>query len=701
MIGLVSHLVGLMKFALFVLVAAMVAIFIAMFNTDPGEYRLEIERNITAIVGREARISGSLRWKMSPFTPGIEISGLKIFDQNGRDKFITADDVAANLSIRDIVRGRLVIDSVDINAPMISLNISEGGKRNWDFTSLNGGRRGEDSDSLNININRINITDAKIVYRDMRDNTEVIARIQRATLSMASAMEINLNIAAMIEGHAVSGTFRTTRLAGEEFVSILGSINAFNGRARVMGKIRNVDGRQVAAANVRISLENLMNLPWVPNNPERFEAPIASEFDIIIDGRRIKLENLSANFKNLSIAGKADIDISGARPRIIAEIAAPMLDIPTIFYPAWEEAYRARVADPRKRRLSTGWAANAMAFAGTPLYPQLLDLADMELSIKITRLMAMPDKSVDNIELRALVAGGQAIIEPLRFEYKGGRTHGRAFAQNIDGELDALLLFHSNTNIGKIVDSTGYPGLVIGGDARVDAAAMARGPDLTTFVSSMNGVLRAHTTSKAKTVRIESIFAAQDIATSIARTFLPGGRRTSDISCLAINIPIRGGVAFSERGIAIETQAANIVIDGKVDLGRERIDASIITLDKGPNLSLSISDLVRIHGSIANPEIGISRSGLTATALDIGVATAVVGTIGILTGGIGLAAAGGLGVLGNAWLNALEADRTPCLTALGNTAVMLDAAGETVSVRGEVERLLNLREKEVRAAWKR
>jgi hypothetical protein len=73
---------------------------------------------------------------------------------------------------------------------------------------------------------------------------------------------------------------------------------------------------------------------------------------------------------------------------------------------------------------------------------------------------------------------------------------------------------------------------------------------------------------------------------------------------------------------------------GKVDLGDETLDLSIRPQAKeGIGVSVGgLANLVKVQGTLANPEVGIDVTGAASTAAQIG--------IGVMTGGLSLLAKG-------------------------------------------------------------
>ena len=136
------------------------------------------------------------------------------------------------------------------------------------------------------------------------------------------------------------------------------------------------------------------------------------------------------------------------------------------------------------------------------------------------------------------------------------------------------------------------------------------------------------------------------------------------ISCVSVNTKWRNGLAETQHGVAVETNAINVRLAGDLDLGKETMQLSLTTVPvRGLKLSLSgnVVNSMEITGSLAEPAIQISGAavaGKVASATGIGLLLAP------FTGGIGLVAGAGVGLLAGDLLENWLADDNPCETAL-------------------------------------
>ena len=136
------------------------------------------------------------------------------------------------------------------------------------------------------------------------------------------------------------------------------------------------------------------------------------------------------------------------------------------------------------------------------------------------------------------------------------------------------------------------------------------------------------------------------------------------ISCLGLNAKLRDGVFETQNGFAIETNAINIRLAGMLDLGGEEMRLSLTTVSvRGLKLSLTgkVMNSVELTGSLAEPDIKISGA---AMASKVASATGIGLLLAPFTGGIGLVAGTGVGLIAGDLLENWLADDNPCETAM-------------------------------------
>ncbi|MDE6224498.1 MAG: AsmA family protein, partial [Alphaproteobacteria bacterium] len=420
----------------------------------------------------------------------------------------------------------------------------------------------------------------------------------------------------------------------------------------------------IKSTDLQKSLKNFIKLPKIDD--------ILAKFELILTPKIASIKKLDLTYNNDTNL-KGDIDIVlNKKPDIKANLHIPTFDIPKLFYPLWEPAYFERLRTgtekpSRERKV----IENPKAFKDIPLPIKELDWANIILHLTIDELKAMPEMAINNIKLFANINNGSAIIAPFSIDYMGGKVVLDVIANNDNNTFNGdVSIKGTDVNIGDIIASTGYKDIFKGGNTNIDIVLKGVGNNLEEFMKNLNGYTKVYTTSDLIGYRIENLVMANDVISSIFKFVgedIIGGLAGNDkkeekstIECAIVNLNIQDGKTISNRGIAIQTKDANIIIDGTANLGDEYLNVSVITVVKeGFGVSNSLAEMIKIEGPMAKPSIIISKDGVVKNVVKTSLATVVAG---IFTGGAILVTAG-VGMITKSWLENISADKNPCLTA--------------------------------------
>lgn len=120
------------------------------------------------------------------------------------------------------------------------------------------------------------------------------------------------------------------------------------------------------------------------------------------------------------------------------------------------------------------------------------------------------------------------------------------------------------------------------------------------------------------------------------------------LNCAVAYLPINSGLVNIQNSVGIETDRLDITLAGSINLASEALNISINPREKsGLTTGLDLAGLVKIEGTLQNPQTGVNKAGVVNSAVSIG--------LGFLTGGISIAAE-------NA--KSLATKSQPCKTAL-------------------------------------
>ncbi len=680
-----------LRLAMVTFIAGVLSIVIIISNTDPNKYKENISTSIEKLTGANVKINGNLKWRIFSFEPAIKIEELSIENKpwaKSKD-FFTAKNITATVSLKHLLKREISLDKLIINDPKIYLEVSKNGIKNWTTANEKKDKIKNDNisnlnknEDFQIDIQSINITNAEIFYNNHKKNKSENLKISNILVTSKDYDKpILFNMETVYKNTNIAGNFKTdslkTLLNNPNEISLTGMVNVNGIKMSFSSKV-NIEKTQptisatlsVVANNIKNSLKNLTDLPNF--------APVNGDIELIATPTFISLKKINLKYLTAHLTGLAEITLQkNGKPNIKADLHIPFFDIPNLFYPKWEKAYFHRLATGEEKPSSPEeYIENPKAFRDIPLPVSELNWADGNIKLSIEKLKAMPEMEIEDIKINAILNNGQGIISPLSCKYMGGTVIINGIASNknktFNGEVSLKI---EDVNIGKIIDSTGYKKFFTGGNANLDAVLKGHGPNLAIFMKNLNGYIKAYTTNKMIGYKIENILMANDLISSIFKfisndiiktiTLQNKKKEQSEIQCIVANLNIENGKTISNRGIAMQTNVANIIIDGLANLGDEYVDVSIITIVKeGFRVSNTLAEMIKIQGPMAEPSIIISKDGIVNNVAKTAFTTALLGT---LTGGITLVTTG-LGLITKSWLNNIQSDEHPCLTAFEGKA---------------------------------
>jgi uncharacterized protein involved in outer membrane biogenesis len=334
-----------------------------------------------------------------------------------------------------------------------------------------------------------------------------------------------------------------------------------------------------------------------------------------------------------TVEGRASLKTNGARPFLSAKLSSPEIDL--------GQANGAK-REPRSGRV----------FSDAPFPLEALQRFDADAELAVGRLVLRNKLPLEALKARAVLKAGRLELQPVTATVGGGPVSGRLVldASRSKAPTLALALDGKGISMERIAAATGHAGSVTGGATDLAIHLDGPGESLARFVGGANGEVRiVMGPARASGAGLD---AGGGAITSILDKANPF-RRTdpyTDLRCTVVRLPVRDGIATSQRTIAYETSKVNMVMAGTINLRTEALDLAVRpTVKEGIGIGAgALSELVRVTGTLSDPSIGIDTLGSARAPLSVGGA--------ILTGGLSL--------LGEAAFSKVTADQHPCQTAL-------------------------------------
>lgn len=339
------------------------------------------------------------------------------------------------------------------------------------------------------------------------------------------------------------------------------------------------------------------------------------------DGKRLEVQGLQLQSRDLVLQGDVSLDTSGPRPKLVAGLSAPRLNLDALsqvqVQPQPAQPSAAVPAVPPVPTVPPPAApSDAAPERVIPLLPLPVDwmrALDAELQLAIGDLKA---GRVLYRDQRATVtlADGRMAMAPVSLGIPGGRV---TLSLQADATATpprfALSARHEGQGIElqPLLQAYRLPDQS-SGRVELEADLAGQGADTRALAGSLNG-------------QFALAMANGQVGNALLDRFLGDLRRllgsnggseaaSTPLRCFALRLGLREGVARPE-AMLLESGLADVVGSGEIDLGQERLNLRLLPQVRLGSLGLSAP--VKISGSFLRPVSRLEQGGATQAAASI------------------------------------------------------------------------------------
>ena len=374
--------------------------------------------------------------------------------------------------------------------------------------------------------------------------------------------------------------------------------------------------------------------------------------------KRIALRKSSISVRGTEFVLSGDYDWGKTEPVFNAKIYSSGVNLIKMFPEFYE-----------KKRDKSGQKLNV--FKDIPLFGDLMLGRVANVQIELDNLIVYRDMNIRDIDLRLDLKNNVVRVDGDAVFANGDVDLG------IDADIDnsgrlwlRAAVRAESVEVGQILKEVNKTDFLSDLPVNVDLFVLANGRNLSEVMQTITGPVQVYSVGSgyAHSALVAYMYGT-DFLTSLRHGIQDLFRTEKKhnqikISCMALNAKLRDGVFETQNGFAIETNAINIRLGGSLNLGDEEMKLSLTTVPvRGLKLSLTgnVVNSIELTGSLAEPNIKISGAavaGKVASATGLGLLLAP------FTGGIGLVAGAGVGLIAGDLLENWLADVHPCETAM-------------------------------------
>lgn len=301
-----------LKYSLIIFMSIILLLIIIPFFIPLNNYKGIIISKVKETINRDLTINGDIKLSLLP-NPAISLPEVKLssIDKAKEPYLVSVENAKASLKLLPLFRGAIEIASVELQKPVINLEVLNNGQKNWEFsTPKNKTEINQDApipkDSnakteleLPVLINHFKISDGKVIYRE-NGNEKIFNNINLDThvKSTKGPIDFTLALEALEQKIYIDGNIEEIG----KVIPLTANINIADEKIKIEGKLDSENNSFIGLANIKGNTKTL-GLPSDLQNDYELTA------SIIADSKNLNLKDVRLNYTNIELLANANYDI--------------------------------------------------------------------------------------------------------------------------------------------------------------------------------------------------------------------------------------------------------------------------------------------------------------------------------------------------------------------------------------------------------
>ena len=651
----------IMRVLVLFVMGLVVAVVVALSQINLESLRSSVLTVLQDATGLPVEIDGAVSWKLS-LRPQIELNQVRVpnADWAHHENAFSAEKIDVTLDLISLFRDRPTIQNIKIYDANICVEQNAGGEfsvvPNIGDVATDAGKNVDAPTDFPFAASGLGGLEIQNLSADFLGAQYAVDGVQIRYMPRKDTLEY-------------SGWVRND---GDVFPFIV-SFSKYNAERKVYPvRIAFATGGDALIANVAlegtskapidfiikgdipdvVALGNMFNLDLQPM--PTMSVNIAGGYD----WQKLTLRNSSLTVRGNTLAFSGVVDWSGDLPKLTATIESKSISLLELF----PDLYGRSWVHPNR---------DLNVFHDIPLYGTEYLKFNADLHVMLDNFIVYRDFNLRDMDAQVKLENGHARIDATTVIADGAVRAAANVDINPDGRLYIDL---GGTGrgivIGNLLNQIKIRDFISELPVNFDMYVQANGTNLSEIMQTITGPVQIYSAAGgyAHSALVSNIYGTDFLTTlrhSITDLFSSEKKYNQiNISCVSINTKLRNGLIETQNGVALETNAINVRLAGSLDLGNENIKLALTTVPvRGLKLSLTgnVVNSIEITDNLAEPTVQISGAavaGKVASATGIGLLLAP------FTGGIGLVAGAGVGLLAGDLLENWLADSNPCETAM-------------------------------------
>ncbi|GAC1307963.1 MAG: AsmA family protein [Steroidobacteraceae bacterium] len=602
-----------------------IALFLALF--DWNLLKPTLARRITAASGRETTLNGDLKVHLWSWNPSAEVNGLEMKNPAWADRPVMfgAKRITVALSLGRLLRGQVVLPLLDLEEPAINLERDSKGRASWELGTPAGTPTKPAKPARLPTVQRLIIAGGQLhVVDEVRKLTfsGSLVAAEQAGQQDPSAFKIRCS------GTLNAKPFRLEANGGP--LLNLTPNNPYTFQARIIASDINLETQvtvpkpfDLRDLNVKFDLKgnDLADVFYLtglalPNTP-KYELAAT----VVVAGTKFSIDDLKGKVGSSDLSGRMEIDISGQKPKLTANLASVRLNIvdlaPTLGQSppkANSLAHDRTIPAPAAKSAASKPTVNTAA-AADRLLPdadlQVNRLRGMNADVKFRAdSVSAPKVPMKHVDFHVVLNDGVLNMNPLAFVLDAGQFTGKVqidARQNdplsdIDMRIDKIDLsqFKSATMKQSPIDGTMLGRFQFHG----------RGSSVHKLAAGSNGIVSIvipHGDINAAIAELTGINVLKGLGLLLAKQ-----QQKAEIRCGIIDFKDHDGT-LDTTTVYIDTSNVLITGRGHINLGSEAIELALAGDPKKFSI-LRLRSPIAVGGTMLHPTFGVQPAKLAGQA---------------------------------------------------------------------------------------
>ncbi len=569
-----------------------------------------IERRVTATTGREFGM-GDLDGDLGRVIH-LRVRDLRLANAlwAKEQQMMTVEHADIGIALWPLLRGEIFLPQVYLQRPRVRLERHANGAANWEMGS--GAARGRQNDARVPNVGHLIVADGQVVLDEPRLKTHLRVGVNSGEAAPGKPSPL------VIEG---SGRYRDGDfdvrgkidsplqfLQRDEPYRIDLRARAGSTLAYVRGALRTAVQLMDFEVDLALSGEDLADLYPLAGLALPETPPYELEGRLTRTGDVVSYRDFRGTMGDSDLSGDVAFDFRGARPMMRAALESRRLDLDDLgaMIGGTPQTAEGERASDEQRARAAARAASPTILPDRPFNLEKLRAMDADVTLR-ARAINAPKLPLDSMDAHVRLDDGELVVDPLRFGVAGGTLSGLITLDAGSNPIAATTDLHvRGLNLQRVFpkirqDSTGH----IAGEIKLAGKGNTVASMLDTADGNVDLVMGP---GRVSSLLVE--LAGLDVAEALR--YAVGKDKMIGMRCAYAQFALDEGTMTS-RSLVFDTTDTAFIGEGKIDLGKERLDLDLRPQPKDPS-PLALRVPLEVSGTFKDPSVQPKAGPLAARA---------------------------------------------------------------------------------------